>query len=278
MSAKTKRLLLKLPISLVLLLIAAASIYPMLYAVNAAFKSRRDYVMQPFSLVTHPVTENFVMAWRAAHFDRYLLNSLIVTVGGVIVAWFVCALAGFAFSKLRFRGSRALFIATLTGMMVPVQVILYPFYKTVVALHLTDQYVGLILVYAAFAVPFGTYMMASYYRGIPNEIIEAARVDGASFLQIFLRIMLPLAKPASATLSIINFLWMWKEVLLPLLVMQRNETRTLMVGITILKGQYDLSIPLFSAALTLASIPVIAVFLFFQAQLTKGMTVGAVKT
>ncbi|MGD9518531.1 MAG: carbohydrate ABC transporter permease [Armatimonadota bacterium] len=119
--------------------------------------------------------------------------------------------------------------------------------------------------------------MTSYFRTVPGELVEAAEVDGASHLQILWRVMLPVARPALVTLGIFNFLWMWNELLLALLILQDDSTRTLMVGVANLRGQYTTNIPLLSAGLFLAATPVLIVFFFFQSQLTKGMTMGAVK-
>jgi multiple sugar transport system permease protein len=146
-----------------------------------------------------------------------------------------------------------------------------------IGMRLLNKHIGLILVYVTLAAPFGTYLMTSYFRGIPFELVEAAQIDGANHLQILWRIMVPVARPAIVTLGIFNFLWMWNELLLSLLILQDDSVRTLMVGVATLRGQYTTNIPLLSAGLFLAATPVLIVFLVFQTQLTKGMTMGAVK-
>jgi multiple sugar transport system permease protein len=162
-------------------------------------------------------------------------------------------------------------------MMIAPQVIIIPLYTTLVRFHLHDEHLGLILVYVTFATPFGTYLLTSYFRAVPVELIEAALVDGAGHLQILWRIMVPIGRPALLTLGIFNFLWMWNELLFALLILQKDSTRTLMVGVANLRGQYTTSIPLMSAGLFLAALPVLAVFFVFQSQIQKGMTMGAVR-
>jgi multiple sugar transport system permease protein len=137
--------------------------------------------------------------------------------------------------------------------------------------------VGLILAYSAFFLPFGVYLMTAYYTSIPSELPEAAKVDGASVWQIYTYIMLPMGRPALATLGILNTLYAWNDLLISLLVLQERELRTLMVGIAALRGEYTTDVPLMAAGLILGALPVIILFLIFQAQISKGMTVGAVK-
>ena len=163
----------------------------------------------------------------------------------------------------------------LTGLMIPVQVILVPLFQTVVDLGLLNSRIGLGIVYGAFFSPFGIYLMSSYYAGIPKELSEAATVDGASPWQIYLHVMLPLGRPALVTLGIITTLHCWNDVLISLLVMQEN--RTLMVGIAALRGEYGADIPLVAAAVVIGAAPVIAIFLVFQRKILGGILIGSVK-
>jgi len=133
------------------------------------------------------------------------------------------------------------------------------------------------LTYTAFAIPFGVYMLTAYYSNIPQDIFDAAKIDGASTWQIYARIVLPLGKPALATQAIINTLFAWNDLLLPLLIMQKRDLRTVMVGVATLRGEHSADMPLLAAAIILGVLPVLAVFLLFQSRLTSGMTMGAVK-
>jgi multiple sugar transport system permease protein len=207
----------------------------------------------------------------------YFWNSLIVTAGTVLLLSIVASMAGYAFAQMRFRGSRALFLVILAGMMIPIQVILVPFYQLILATDLLNKHIGLMLSYTAFFLPFSIYMMTAYYASVPAEITEAAKVDGASLWASYWRIMLPMGKPALATLAILNTLYAWNDLLVSLLVMQDREVRTLMVGIAGLRGEYISDVPVMAAGLVLGALPVIVLFLVFQRQITKGMTLGAVK-
>jgi multiple sugar transport system permease protein len=258
-------------------LIALSTIYPIFFTLNVALKTKKAFVMSRFSLVSDPTLQNFVRAWTTAKVGAYFWNSLIVTAGTVLLLSIVASMAGYAFAQMRFRGSRALFLVILAGMMIPIQVILVPFYQLILATDLLNKHIGLMLSYTAFFLPFSIYMMTAYYASVPAEITEAAKVDGASLWASYWRIMLPMGKPALATLAILNTLYAWNDLLVSLLVMQDREVRTLMVGIAGLRGEYISDVPVMAAGLVLGALPVVVLFLVFQRQITKGMTLGAVK-
>lgn len=268
----------RLAIVAILSAVSLTTVYPLAFMLFTALKSQKEYILHnQYGPPMRPTLANFVDAWTYAKVGQYARNSAIVVVAGVVGSWLVCSLAGYALSQLRFPGRRAMFYGILGSMMIAPQVVIIPLYSMLIHMGLLNKHVGLILVYVTFATPFGTYMLTSYFRSIPADLVEAAQVDGASHLQILYRIMLPIARPALLTLGIFNFLWMWNELLFSLLILQDDSVRTLMVGVANLRGQYTTNIPLLSAGLFLAAVPVLIVFFAFQAHLVKGMTVGAVK-
>jgi ABC-type glycerol-3-phosphate transport system permease component len=256
-------------------LLALSCLYPMFFAVNNAFKTRHDYLQDRFGLALHPTFDNFVQAWTRSHLDQYFMNSVIATVGAVLLLTVVSSLAGFALAVLQFPYRRFLFVVILSALMIPVQVVLVPYMRTMLALNLINTHVGLILSYTAFFLPFSVYMMTAFYSGLPRELIEAARIDGAKPLQVWWHIMIPLGRPALVTLGIINTLNCWNDILIALLTMQKN--RTLMVGISALKGQYSDQIPLFTAGIVIAAAPIVILYIIFQRRIVSGIAVGAVK-
>ncbi|MBM4039458.1 MAG: carbohydrate ABC transporter permease [Planctomycetes bacterium] len=262
---------------LLLALISVAAIYPLVFMPLSALKGEAEYKANPYGLPASPTLDNFANAWRYGKFGLYFWNSLLVVVSAVVLSWIVCSMAGYALAHLRFRGRRLLFYAIIGSMMIAAQVIIIPLHSLLTQIGLINSRLGLVLVYASFAAPFGTYLMTSYFRGIPRELVEAAEVDGANHLQVLWHVMVPVAKPAIVTLGIFNFLWMWNELLFALLVLKDDGLRTLMVGVANLRGQYTTNIPYLSAGLFLAALPILLVFLIFQAHITKGMTMGAVK-
>lgn len=255
--------------------LALSCLYPIFFAINNALKTRKDYSLDRFGLATNPTFSNFADAWSHAHLDEYFLNSVITTVGAVILLTVVSSMAGFALASLRFPYRRFLFAVILSSLMIPVQVVLVPFMRTMLALDLANTHVGLILSYTAFFLPFSVYMMTAFYSGLPRELIEAARIDGAKLLQVWWHVMLPLGRPALITLAILNTLSCWNDVLISLVVMQKH--RTLMVGISALKGQYSDQIPLFTAGIVIAAAPIVVMYILFQRRIVSGIAVGAVK-
>ena len=273
-AGKRQRLALRLA-SIPMGLLAISCLYPVFFAVNNALKTRHDYLLDRFGLVVNPTLDNFVQAWTRSHLDQYFLNSVIATIGAVILLTVVSSLAGFALAALRFPYRRFLFVVILSSLMIPVQVVLVPYMRTMVALSLINTHVGLILSYTAFFLPFSVYMMTSFYSGLPRELIEAAKIDGAKLLQVWWHVMVPLGMPALVTLGIINTLNCWNDVLIALLTMQKN--RTLMVGISALKGEFSDQIPLFTAGIVIAAAPIVILYVIFQRRIVSGIAVGAVK-
>ncbi|MCX5513154.1 carbohydrate ABC transporter permease [Kaistia algarum] len=256
-------------------LLALSAVYPVFFAINAALKTRKDYVLNRFGVTLDPTFANFPQAWIQSHLSEYFLNSVAVTAGAVLLLLVVSSLSGFALAVLRFRGSKLVFTIILISLMIPVQVVLVPFYRTMIALDLVNTRIGLILAYTAFFLPFSVYLMTAFYARLPRELYEAAQIDGASLLQIWWSIMLPLGKPALITLGILNTLYCWNDVLISLLVLQ--DKRTLMVGIAALRGQYTTNVPLLAAGIVLAAAPIVLIYVVFQRQIVSGIAVGAVK-
>ncbi len=255
--------------------LALSCVYPIYFAVNNALKTSKGYILDRFGMVTDPTVQNFADAWGRARFSEYFVNSVLVTAGAVGLLLLLSSLVGFALAMLRFPGRRLVFVAILGALMIPIQVVLVPFYRTVEGLGLLNTRVGLVLAYTAFFLPFSIYLMTAFYRGLPRELLEAARMDGARFLEVWWHVMLPLGRPALLTLGILNTLYCWNDVLISLLVLQ--DRRTLMVGIAALRGEYTTNVPLLAAGIVLAAAPIVLIYLVFQRRIVSGIAVGAVK-
>jgi multiple sugar transport system permease protein len=256
-------------------LLALSCVYPIYFAVNNALKTSKGYILDRFGVVTDPTLQNFSDAWGRARFSEYFVNSVLVTAGAVGLLLLLSSLAGFALAMLRFPGRRLVFVAILGALMIPIQVVLVPFYRTVEGLGLLNTRVGLVLAYTAVFLPFSLSLMTAFYRGLPRELLEAARMDGARFLEVWWHVMLPMGRPALLTLGILNTLYCWNDVLISLLVLR--DRRTLMVGIAALRGEYTTNVPLLAAGIVLAAAPIVLVYLVFQRRIVGGIAVGAVK-
>lgn len=256
-------------------LLALSCVYPIWFALNTSLKDNRGYVLDRFGWVTDPSFGNFVLAWERARFADYFMNSVVVTAGAVAFLLMASSLAGFALAVLRFPYRRLVFIMILASLMIPVQVVLVPFYQTIIGLGLLNTRIGLILSYTAFFLPFSVYLMTAFYAGLPRELTDAARIDGARFWQVWWFVMLPMGRPALLTLGILNTLYCWNDVLISLLVLQ--DDRTLMVGIAALKGEYSTNVPMLAAGIVLAAAPIVLIYLVFQRRIVAGIAAGAVK-
>jgi multiple sugar transport system permease protein len=258
-------------------ILALVTIYPLIFTANVAMKTRRDYILDRFSLAGSLRWDNIVTAWSSVGMARYFANSVIVVTISVVLLLLLGSMAGFALSQLRFRGSKALFLGCLAALFIPFQVIMVPLARVMADSGLIDTYPGLILAYVAQFLPFTIFLMTSYYKTIPAEIVDAARIDGNTTYGVYRRIMLPMGTPALLSVGILNALFCWNDVLISLLMMPSADHRTLMVGVTSLRGQYSDNIPTFASGVLIAAVPVLMIYLFLQRQIADGVTAGSTK-
>lgn len=205
---------------------------------------------------------------------RELLNSTLICLVAIVIILFVSTTAGFAFAKLRYRGSEMVFLGVVAAMMVPLQSIIIPEYVNLGRFGLVNSYVGAILVYAALGTPFATFLMATHYRGISDELIEAAVIDGLGYFRTFMRIAIPLSIPAMATVAVLQFIQIWDDLLVGLLFLQNPQQRTITVGLAALAAGRTTSIPALLGGSFLSALPAIVVYLIFQRYLVRGLTLG----
>ena len=220
---------------------------------------------------------NFAEVLFSPAVHQYFVNTLLVTVPATAASLALGVLAGYVFSKLPFRGSNLLFLALVSGMFFPPQVILIPLFRLFNSLDLIDTLWPIIFVHTALGIPICTLLMRNFFATVPNALREAAILAGANEWQVLTRVALPLSLPALAVLATLQFTWIWNDFLWPLIFTQSDEKRTIMIGIVNLKGQYSVAWGVQGALSLVASVPTLIVFLFFQRYFIKGMTMGAVK-
>jgi ABC-type glycerol-3-phosphate transport system permease component len=271
------RTIVKWLVTFILVVVAVVALYPLVFTILNSLKTRTGYAQNPLGLPVDISFENYAETFVRMDVPRLLFNSIITTGGGLLLSTVAALFIAYAVTKLRIKGGNLIFLFIIAMLVIPSQVVIYPLYETILDLGLGGTYQGLIFSYAAFGLPISTYMLAAFFRAIPDELIEAARIDGAGELRILFQMMLPISTPAIAALSILNFVWMWNDLLLPLVIMGGSDKTTLMVGVALLSGQYDVSIPLISAGLIVALLPVMIVYLLFQRQILSGALAGAVK-
>jgi multiple sugar transport system permease protein len=257
--------------------LALSAVFPLYFMIQAAFRTQAQWNNSEVGFPTSLSLANFRQVWLGGYVGDYLRNSTVVTAGSVALSLITSTMAGFAFSKLRWRLSGVAYYFVLAWLALPPVVLIVPIYIEMVQLHLLNTYFSVILLYTALNIPFDTFLMTAFFRSLPNELVEAARMDGASPHQIFRGVLLPLAKPALGTLAIFNVLYAWNEFIFALLLLSSNGVKTLTVGVLQLQGRYTINDPVIMSGLLVASIPVVAAYLFFQRFLIRGIVTGAVK-
>lgn len=267
----------KIIIYLVLIFFTILSIYPLFHVFITSFKPLNEYIDNRVLLPKHWVIDNYKVAIEKGNLLYYFRNNLILIPAAMVFYLFVCITAGFAFGRLRFRFRLPLFLIVLFLMIFPQMLLSLQIFQLCAKFHLINTYLGVILVWTAYFAPFGTYIMATYYNTLPYEIIESARIDGASTWGILTRIAIPMAKPMMGIVIIIGFQSMWNELPFSLLLLQRMEMRTVTLGIAMIQGQYGIPDTTQTAVIMIAALIPMLVFVFFQKYIAKGMFSGAIK-
>jgi multiple sugar transport system permease protein/raffinose/stachyose/melibiose transport system permease protein len=253
---------------IVMVVVAVVMLYPFWYIVDNAFRSSGQFDRQ---------AGHSLNGWRQLFANLpvagQMLNSTLVCVAAIAIILIVSTTAGFAFAKLRYRGSGLIFLLVVSALMVPLQSILFPEFVNLANVHLTSSYTAAVLVYAALGTPFATFLMATYYRGISDELIEAAVIDGLGYERTFLQIAIPLSLPAIATITVLQFIQIWDDLLVGLFFLPTGQ-RTITAGLATLSTGRTTSVPALMAGSLISAIPAIVVYLIFQRHLVKGLTLG----
>jgi N-acetylglucosamine transport system permease protein len=258
---------------------AVVTALPLLWAVVSSLKTDQEILNEPWAPPSSLHFENWSRAWTAASIGRYFFNSLIVVGGALVLTMLLGSLVAYALARYRFRGNRVIYYTFVAAMFFPVFLALVPLFFVVRQLGLLGTYHGLILVYAAYAVPFTVFFLHAFFRTLPEEVAEAAVLDGCSHSAVFFRVMLPLARPGLVAVGIFNFLGLWNQYLIPLVLNPDPDRYVLAQGLAALsvsQGYRSDWSGLF-AGLTIAMLPVLVAYVAFQRHIRAGMTAGAVR-
>lgn len=277
LTEERKNVLFKIVAYAVFISFAILTIFPLVWLFYSSFKPKLEILRHGLALPKNPTLQNYVRAWELGHLGEYAINSLIYTffsTGGVII---LSMMASFAFAKLkiRYKITPILYNLFLGGLLITLHAILIPLFLFETRIGLQDTYLGLILPYIAIGLPFAIYLGTEFIKGIPDSIIESAKIDGASYLQVFLKIILPISKPIIVTLTILSVLGAWNEFLLAFIL--TSLKRSLPVGIYMFSGPLAIEYGMQFAALVIGLAPVLLFYALFSKQITRGLTVGAIK-
>ena len=264
----------------VLTLISLTVLYPSAWLIANSLKNRGAMMTDSWNLIPNPpVWTNYPDAMRIGSIANSFKNSLIITVCAVSLLLLTAFLASYALARIKFIGRNVIFVLMLSMWMIPGQSLIIPLYRFLSFLKITNNYIGLILPYAAGGLPFAVFVLTTFIRTIPWEIEEATIIDGASRLRIIFQIIAPLAVPGLATVIIFSFMGNWNELFLAMLILTNPKLRTLPVSIMNFSGSWGyVDYSRLFAAIIIISLPVVIVYVIFQKQFIKGLTAGAVKT
>jgi ABC-type glycerol-3-phosphate transport system permease component len=274
--SRAPSLIRSLPQHVVLWAVTLAALLPGYVMITGAFKTQAQFARSPFSIPTTPTLHAFRTA-LSDDFVRWVVNSVILTAGSVAAVLVLAALAAWGFAQREFRGRDTLLAVLVSLMVVPPVVLLLPLFGMGSDLGLVGTYQYVILIYVGFMLPFSIYMLTNFFRTIPKPLIEAAIMDGAREFKVFWGVVLPLSAAPLITLAVVNTLWVWNELLLALVFLNDDTHRTLMVGITGFQSRNNLDVPTIMAGLSLASLPIVALYLFGQRFFVRGLVAGAIK-
>lgn len=250
---------------------------PLVWLFYNSFKTRQEMAADIFALPASLNLDNYIQIWGGGRFPLYYFNSILVTVVSVACILACSTMAGYIFARLRFRLREPLFYFFLAGMMIPVQVTLIPNFIMLREIGLLDTYLAMILPNIAFQLSVSIFIMRSFFQAIPLELEDAARIDGCAIWRIFWSVMLPLARPAIATVVIFNFFLIWNELVFALTFTSSSTYRTIPLGLMDFVSEYETDLARTFAGLSSAAVPLLIVYFFAQKQIIKGLTAGAVK-
>ena len=256
--------------------LAAAMLVPFAWMASASLQMDKDVFRFPFRWVPkEPRWKNYELIWKRVPFMTFILNTFKLTLIITALQIVTSSLAAYAFARLKFKGRDLIFICYIATIAIPWQVYMVPQFIMMRALGLNDSHLALILLQAFSA--FGVFLLRQFFIGIPNELSDAARIDGLGEYRIWWKIVMPLSKPALATLTIFTFVAVWNDFLGPLIYLSSERLKTIQLGLRMFIAQYSAEYSLIMAASLVSLVPVIAIFLIFQRFFVEGITVGAVK-
>jgi len=270
----SKKLTAKLAVYAMLVLLALFALVPLLWLFSSALRPPQEVMANPLGMPTRLYFGNLVKAWTVGRFGLYLRNSALTTLGGIAVCLPLAILMAYALTWLHLPGEKVLTSVLMVGMMVPTQALMVPLFFELRSMGLINSFWGVILPLSAFELSFATFMLRGFFKDIPVELIDAARVDGANTLQILYKIIIPIATPAIFSLTVLMFMHMWNAFVIALLVLQKESIRTAPLALMYFKSRESMDWALTAAAVLLLALPVMIVYLMLQRRFERGIASG----
>jgi len=260
-----------------LIFFAVIIFFPIFMMFITSLKENREIFTNPYGLPEVFTFSGYIKLFKIANYGTYLLNSIIVTVSSISIIMITSSLVSYVLAKYKFPGNRFIYLYFIVGLIIPIKLGTIGILRTMINLHLFDNLLSLIIVYTAMGIPFAVFILTDFIRMIPEELLNAARIDGCSEPKIFYRIIVPLIRPAIATAAIINFIPIWNDFWFPLILLKSDNVKTIPLATALLYGQYETNYGVIFSVLSVASLPVIIFYLIMSRQFMKGLTEGVLK-
>ncbi len=268
----------RIALYVVLIIFTLTYMMPLFSAIVTSVRTQDDLSLNGvFSIPREVSFENYPQAWTRGGVSRYLLNSFIITIPALIGAIFLSSLSAFALARYRFRGNRLIYFMYVGGTMLPFQILLLPVFLLSNGLGIYNTYWSVIMIHIAFQLGFCTFVLRNFMRTLPGDIMDAARIDGASEWGIYWKIVMPLTVPAIAAIATLEFTWIFNDYLWAIILLQDDSLKPVTAGLSTLQGQFITNWPLIVAGALIATVPTLLVFLFLQRYFIGGLTLGSGK-
>ncbi len=264
-------------IFIVLLMIGVMAVYPLYYMAIGSVKTSLEFVRHPAAWPEGWYMDNYKALFYRFSLARIFANTLVCVLGAFVLTQAVTIPASYVFAKLRFRGRLPLFTAMIAMMAIPGVTFIIPNYLLMSRLGLVDHFASVMLMWCVSAIPGNVFLMTSLMRGMPDEILQAVKIDGANYAQLMLRIVVPISLPGIVTLSIFNTTSWYNDLLTPLIYLQSDAVKTVTLAMATTLGRFETDFPLLLSGMVLVSVPPVMVYLLLQGYIRKGLVVGAVK-
>jgi len=254
--------------------IGVLTVFPVYFIAITAFKTRKEYLTNQFLPPSQPTLENFHTAFRDGEILRWVGNSLLITGASVVIAAVISALAAYPLARARFPGRLPFIGLNVVLMVVPPVVLVVPLFLFFVNLGLVNSRIAVVIIYVGLLIPFSIYLLVNFFATIPRSLEEAARIDGAGQLSTLYHVIVPLSMPAIVTVVVVNAVWVWNELLIALVFLQDDNSRTLTAGLTFFQGRYISNEPLVMTGALIATVPMLLLYVVGQRFFVRGLTAG----
>ncbi len=258
-------------------LLAFLNLYPIAIMALSSFKTTREIFMKPFNFPAVWKWQNYVSAWNRANFAGYFKNSIIVTALSIAAILLVSSMAAYVIARFEFKFRKILYLYLIAGLALPTRLAIIPIFLLIRSVNLQDTLTALIMVYAAGGIAFSMFLLVNFFKKLPRDLEDSARIDGAGPFRIYWQVDLPLLKPALVTVAMFNFIDVWNDFFFPLILLSSKAKKTIPLGLQAFFGEYTVEWDLLFAALNISVLPVLLVFVILSKQFIAGLTEGALK-